>query len=73
MMLSQEQSMNQSNETKLIHIDLTLAFEKNMTPNILTPKLCEALKEIGASYVCGNVKNVTFCANEENVVTIVNS
>lgn len=68
MMSSQEQSTNLSK--KEIKIELTLVFDKSMTPNILTPLLCNTLADLGAASVQGFVRNVVNCDNEVNVVTI---
>ena len=72
-MLFQEQSTNQSEDKKLIKVELTLTFEKDMTPNILTPQLCEMLAELGAIGAVGSVKNVIEYENEVNAVAIVNN
>ena len=56
---------------KLIKIEFTLAFKDNMTPNILTPKLCEIFKQLGVVNATGSIKNVVECDNEVNAVSVV--
>jgi fumarylacetoacetate (FAA) hydrolase family protein len=73
-MSSQEQFTNQSDpEKKLIKIELTVTFDKDkdMTPNILTPLVCQSLKDMGATAAVGSVKNVIELADEVNAVAIV--
>ena len=71
-MSSPEQFMNQYDpEKKLIKIELTVTFDKDMTPNILTPLVCQSLKDMGATAAVGSVKNVIELADEVNAVAIV--
>ena len=73
-MSSQEQFMNQCDpEKKLIKIELTITFDKTMTPNILTPILCQSLKDMGALAAVGSVKNIIELADEVNAVAIVSN
>lgn len=67
MMSSQEQYMNQS---KQIKIEFTFSLDSNMTPNILTPRLCDAFKALGVSDFYGKVYNILECSNEVNAVVV---
>ena len=60
-----------TNERKLIKIEFTLTFKDGTTPDILTPKLCEAFEQLGAVEATGSIKNVVECDNEVNAVSVV--
>lgn len=71
MMLFQEQFMNKYKDKKLIKVSFMLAFDEGMTPNILTPQLCEKIKELGVVDATGNIANYYKADDEVNVVTVV--
>lgn len=67
-MLSQEQSTKKS---KLICIELCIEFPEDMTPNILTPIVSDALKNIGAISARGIIYNHKDYESKDQVNCVV--